>query len=59
MTLKDIYKKKRDECEELVAETNEIIETVQGQLKTLIERRDRAREKAKDYNRLYMESDTE
>lgn len=59
MTEKDIYKKKREECEVLIAETNEQIDIVKGHLKTLIERRDAAREKAKEYNRLYMESDTE
>ena len=59
MTEKDIYKKKRDECEALIAETNEQIDIVSEHLKTLIERRDKAREKAKEYNRLYMESDTE
>lgn len=58
MTIKDVYKKKRDECEALIAETNEQIDIVNGHLKVLIERRDKAREKAKEYNRLYMESDT-
>ena len=55
MTEKDIYKKKRDECEALIVETNEQIDIVNGHLKTLIERRDAAREKAKKYNKLYME----
>lgn len=55
MTIKDVYKKKRDECEALIAETNEQIDIVKGHLKTLIERRDTVREKAKKYNKLYME----
>lgn len=59
MTIKDVYKKKRDECEDLVIETNKQIDIVNEHLKVLIERRDKAREKAKEYNRLYMESDTE
>ena len=59
MTIKDVYKKKRDECEDLVIETNKQIDIVNGHLKVLITRRDKAREKAKEYNRLYMERDTE
>jgi uncharacterized coiled-coil DUF342 family protein len=55
MTIKDVYKKKRDECEAIVAETNTQIDIVNEHLKVLIERRDKAREKAKEYNRLYME----
>lgn len=55
MTIKDVYKKKRDECEALIVETNEQIDSVKRHLKTLIERRDAIREKAKKYNKLYME----
>ena len=58
MTVKDVYKKKRDECESLIEETNEQIDIVNRHLKVLIARRDKAREKAKEYNRLYMESNT-
>ena len=54
MTIKDVYKKKRDECEALIVETDEQIDIVKGHLKTLIERRDTIREKAKKYNKLYM-----
>ena len=46
MTIKDVYKKKRDECEALIVETNEQIDIVKKQLKTLIERRDAVREKS-------------
>ena len=42
MTDKDLYKKKRDECEDLVIETNKQIDIVNGHLKVLIERRDKA-----------------
>ena len=55
MTIKDVYKKKRDECEAVIAECNEQIDIVQGNLKVLLERRDKAREKAKKYNRLYLQ----
>ena len=55
MTIKEVYKKKQNKCEALIVETNEQIDIVKGHLKTLMERRDAVKEKAKKYNKLYME----